>query len=427
MEQHCPIAVHPHLPGFIFANMILQDGSISTFVSDNDGSAFRSIELLLTNSTATVDVQLNIPCTVNVHTNFPVPWIAIFSGTYQGNHKSEIISHDGGITWILLPLPVFYTVVLNQGGIIMGIDYRRRDILFSYGSNRWYKLKSRLQRGKLAVIFPNTTMPTDFINLMSTDTDQGYTSFAYINFTNIASVKKKISINGHQFDKGMTLSEDVTGKVFLSVRYRDEYVIPANYLKMEISINFHNEINLRNKLSREVYHLFYYSPICNQTVEISQLYSAVIKHAVIISLGVGDGEYYHTFFRFNYMNLVERVTHEIPGSKVLPKVIQTPLVYIRARIIEPNTWYCIYTRVRYHLIESRERTFIMKFLKFNNYIQMTATSVLITVKLFGCESCSQYDVYIHRDIWVGWIHECREETNNLADFLTMIYATEFNV
>ncbi|KII73768.1 hypothetical protein RF11_14628 [Thelohanellus kitauei] len=173
--------------------------------------------------------------------------------------------------------------------------------------------------------------------------------------------------------------KDSTGKLYLAVRYLENEFTPSNYFQMEISMNYYNLTNNEHKWSE----------------------------AARISLGMGKDEHYFSSYRFNYLKLVERVTHEM--SSIYGKLnIFVDFVPFKE--------------------EAFGRTFVLKFLKRKNDFQKTSTAVAITLQLYGFLNFIEANLSFYKNTWMGWIYECPKEQQNLTEsLLTMFFYARFMI
>ncbi|KII68695.1 hypothetical protein RF11_16528 [Thelohanellus kitauei] len=187
-EDECPIVIHPFIPGIIFANIRNNHRRSSTYIFSSDGSGPVPIRLIATNGFKDTRLKLNIPCDINVRRHFPVPWIAIFNGTDKNLTRSEVISTDGGFSWKKTPSPTFQAVVLNQGGLIFGINSRTKEIYYSFGNDHWYSLKFGSENEDVEVFTHQSGPPTDYVNLITSVRGIGFSKISHVDFSNVFSM-----------------------------------------------------------------------------------------------------------------------------------------------------------------------------------------------------------------------------------------------
>ncbi|KII64343.1 hypothetical protein RF11_01148 [Thelohanellus kitauei] len=132
-----------------------------------------------------MSLYLMIPQDLITYRRFPVPWIALFDGIYGNSAQSEFISMDGGFNWDLTPFPVFKAVVLNQGGVIIGINPYNNRIVYTYGHDNWFSASNGIQRDEITIIYPSTPKPMMFLNIIGTMIGRQHSTFLNIDFSNV--------------------------------------------------------------------------------------------------------------------------------------------------------------------------------------------------------------------------------------------------
>ncbi|KII60504.1 Vacuolar protein sorting/targeting protein 10 [Thelohanellus kitauei] len=183
----CPVVIHPHIPGYIFANIKRNDEKPLTYISINDGKYFAPVKLFNHNSSQPESVKLSLPCSLDTHASFPMPWISIFPESYIGSFQNDVISMDGGRTWTKTAFPILKMSSINQGGVVYGINPDTREFMYSYGSNIWYSLRIFNQNDDIRVFSHDTKKPTMIINLLVTMPHRNYSLVAHVDFSNILS------------------------------------------------------------------------------------------------------------------------------------------------------------------------------------------------------------------------------------------------
>ncbi|KII72748.1 hypothetical protein RF11_10994 [Thelohanellus kitauei] len=190
------VVIHPYLPRVIYANLQKQSKKTpATYISIDDGQNFFEMKLRAHGRYMAASLNLIIPTELITYRQFPVPWMALFSATYENSLESEVISIDGGFIWELTPFPVFKAVVLNQGGVIIGINPYNNHIVYTYGQNSWFYSNNAFIDDELTVIYPDTPKPLMFLNILGTMIGRQYSTFVNIDFSNVNEVYKPVQVH----------------------------------------------------------------------------------------------------------------------------------------------------------------------------------------------------------------------------------------
>ncbi|KII60417.1 Vacuolar protein sorting/targeting protein PEP1 [Thelohanellus kitauei] len=183
-QSDCPVAVNPHIHGVIYANIKKTSQQAITYISTDDGITFEPIKLINFKGQDVGGLKLTIPCSIINSMNFPMPWISVFDGVYNLSRDHQIISIDGGLNWRLTPLYNFRPTVLNDGGIIFGVDPHTEAFVFSYDSDSWYNVKIHPD-DDIMIVVPNGHPSTKFVNVISKNTVPGMLKLTNLDFLTV--------------------------------------------------------------------------------------------------------------------------------------------------------------------------------------------------------------------------------------------------
>ncbi|KII64194.1 VPS10 domain-containing receptor SorCS3 [Thelohanellus kitauei] len=146
MGDRCPVVIHPHLPGVIYANLKTNGLRTRTYVSFDDGKTFKPVELEFEKSECIgkyCGLELHLKCSMDIMSNnFPQKWAVKFDGIshkYGSTSQHIYISFNGGKSWNRLNSMINKVVMLNNGGLVFGTESPTGRIVFSYDEgNMWY-------------------------------------------------------------------------------------------------------------------------------------------------------------------------------------------------------------------------------------------------------------------------------------------------
>lgn len=192
-DEECPVLVHPSLPGVLFANIHSPKGPV-TYVSFNDGKTFIPASLDSTNELCLDDqcpVKLELKCDTSHKNNLPTQWIMTFHGDYYFGHTKYthyLITYNGGAKFKMVPHGDFQTVVLNQGSVIVGIDFLTNNIVYSYNEGvNWFYTEIYKDQERILLLLPDGKFKKEFISIISTTASGDSWVFSTVSFSNVLS------------------------------------------------------------------------------------------------------------------------------------------------------------------------------------------------------------------------------------------------
>ncbi|KII74668.1 hypothetical protein RF11_11868 [Thelohanellus kitauei] len=196
-SEQCPIVVHPYLPGIIYANLRDENNQLFTFVSVNDGRSF--IPMRFENEKLQCPekrcyIKLKIECKIQSNIQFPMEWMAIFQHQYNSKqpHLRQLVTFDGGITWKQTPFQNLQAIILNSGGLIVGVDSATREIAYSFDEGKkWFHKDIINQDEKFVFLVPNGNYQKEFVSIIGLHKDSLYWVVSRVNFSNILSILTK--------------------------------------------------------------------------------------------------------------------------------------------------------------------------------------------------------------------------------------------
>ncbi|KII68311.1 Prolow-density lipoprotein receptor-related protein 1 [Thelohanellus kitauei] len=127
-EEECSVLTHPSLPGIIFMNGPGSDGHIVTFISFDDGKKIFPIKIdeqITECRENSCRIKLKLPCFYEYVDNSRAGFFLKFEGILYNNNQvtyHNFVSFNGGITWKILDMDLKNTYILNNGGMIIGIQ-----------------------------------------------------------------------------------------------------------------------------------------------------------------------------------------------------------------------------------------------------------------------------------------------------------------
>ncbi|KII60501.1 VPS10 domain-containing receptor SorCS1 [Thelohanellus kitauei] len=140
----CPVLIHPFLPGVIYANVRPELKLFHTYYSKNDGKMFGKMKIDYQNRACVNglgDGQFHLPCVYKPYQFFMKEWIISLAG-YYGHYQTDqihfFITFNAGKIWKLVPFSNFPVRIMNEGGIILGLNQSTNKLIYSFDEGNTY-------------------------------------------------------------------------------------------------------------------------------------------------------------------------------------------------------------------------------------------------------------------------------------------------
>ncbi|KII60373.1 hypothetical protein RF11_04282 [Thelohanellus kitauei] len=165
MEDKCPFVVNPYLPGFLYANLINNDFTTLTYMSDDDGKYFFKTAFMnkcTECGSCDCEIEFDLPCEYDLIKNtFPEKYIIKLEGTFHKNavpNRRTSVTFDAGDMEMILHSTMQNLVVLNRGAIIFATEKQYNKI--------WYSLDDGLMWNSKSLVWDNFTklIPIEYSN-----------------------------------------------------------------------------------------------------------------------------------------------------------------------------------------------------------------------------------------------------------------------
>ncbi|KII65834.1 hypothetical protein RF11_04107 [Thelohanellus kitauei] len=167
---------------------------MSAHISTNDGRTFVPMFIKTPRKGSLsnfIQFELNIPCVLKVDELFPKEWISIFEASVYDTdytYHAYIVSYDGGRIWLNTPFPNFSPLVLNNGGLLFGINARTNEIVYSFDEGNVYYRKNVFKEHEFILnVVPNGFCQKEYIIIVGTSMSLDTWIFTHLNFSNIFS------------------------------------------------------------------------------------------------------------------------------------------------------------------------------------------------------------------------------------------------
>ncbi|KII74894.1 hypothetical protein RF11_12634 [Thelohanellus kitauei] len=192
--EFCSVLIHPHLKGIIYANIDTHSRQRYTSISVNDGKTFSAMTLESNQSECANEncfVKIHLPCNTKSNNYIPKEWILTFKGSYVMNdiiHSSGLVSFNGGKSWKIVPFDDESALILNNGGIVFGVNKITNEIIYSFDEGQVYYHTSVYVEGEqILELLQNGHMQKEYAVIVSVPENEQFWTFTHINFSNILS------------------------------------------------------------------------------------------------------------------------------------------------------------------------------------------------------------------------------------------------
>ncbi|KII60372.1 Vacuolar protein sorting/targeting protein 10 [Thelohanellus kitauei] len=171
-DDKCSFVTNPHIPNVIYANFKLNRGETQSYISVDNGKNFEPIKFKDRHSSGVgnnVRIEFDLECRDDyIQSNFPEKFIIIFKGSFhtKGSTTRHIfISVDDGLNWNILGSRIEKLILMNRGGIMLGIEYNIHRFWYSYDYGFHWMSKSTDMNNLVDIIameFPNNPIIAAF-------------------------------------------------------------------------------------------------------------------------------------------------------------------------------------------------------------------------------------------------------------------------